>query len=169
MALGAGKRNESPAAMTHERTLEELGWPEILNALAERCRLPAGRARARSLPFQPDAAAAREGLLRVGEARSLSEAAWSLPLGGVGDVEGHLERASKGGVLEPVALRECAGLVRAVARTRAALEARAGEVTRLWAIAEPLDDDDSLAELIERSIEPSGTISDRASPTLAAR
>src|SRR5512143_2619481 len=114
----------------HPRTLEELGWPEILNALAERCRLPAGRARAHALPFQPDAAAVREALARVGEARALSEAAWSLPLGGVGDVEAYLERAGKGGVLEPLALRECAGLVRAASRTRNALEARASEAPR---------------------------------------
>jgi DNA mismatch repair protein MutS2 len=154
--------------MTHARTLEELGWPEILEALAQRCRLPAGRARAAALPFQPDAAAAREALERVDEARRLSEAAWSMPLGGVGDVEPHLERAAKGGVLEPISLRECAALVRAVVRTRRAMEARAGEVARLWALAEPLADDDRLADRIERCIEPSGTVSDRASPELAA-
>jgi DNA mismatch repair protein MutS2 len=154
--------------MPHPRTLEELGWPEILAALAQRCRLPAGRARALDLPFLPDGAAVREGLARVAEARTLSEAAWSLPLGGVADVAPNLDRAEKGGVLEPLALRECAGLVRAIARTRAALEARGSEVPRLWAIAEPLDGDDRLADRIERSIEPSGTVSDRASPTLAA-
>jgi DNA mismatch repair protein MutS2 len=152
----------------HERTLEELGWPAILDALAQRCRLPAGRARALALPFLPDAPAVREGLLRVAEARAISEAAWSLPLGGVGDVAPHLERAGKGGVLEPVALRECAGLVRAVARTRAALEGKAAELPRLWAVAAPLGDDDRLADRIERCIEPSGAVSERASPELAA-
>jgi DNA mismatch repair protein MutS2 len=152
----------------HTRTLEELGWPEILASLAQRCRLPAGRAHALRLPFLPDAAAVRDGLLRVAEARRLSEAAWALPLGGVGDVEPHLERAGKGGVLEPVALRECAGLIRAVARTRSALEARSAEVPRLWAVAEPLPGDDRLADRIERCIDPSGAVSDRASPELAA-
>src|SRR5512133_1309753 len=164
---GTERRDQAPH-MTHARTLEELGWPEILEALAQRCRLPAGRARAAALPFQRDAAAAREALERVDEARRLSEAAWSMPLGGVGDVEPHLERASKGGVLEPISLRECAALVRAVVRTRRAMEARAGEVARLWALAEPLADDDRLADRIERCIEPSGTVSDRASPELAA-
>ncbi|HSM92926.1 MAG TPA: Smr/MutS family protein [Anaeromyxobacteraceae bacterium] len=154
--------------MTHTRTLEELGWPEILEALAQRCRLPAGRARAHALPFLPDAAAAREALARVDEARRLSEAAWSMPLGGVGDVAPHLERAAKGGVLEPLALRECAALLRAIVRTRRAMEARATEAARLWAIAEPLSDDDRSADRIERCIEPSGAISDRASPDLAA-
>ena len=78
-----------------------------------------------------------------------------------------LDRASRGGVLEPLALRECAALVRAAARTREALRARAADVPRLWAIAEPLTEHPSLADRIERAIEPSGAISDRASPALA--
>lgn len=157
-----------PHAHDHaDRTLAELGWPEILAALAQRCRLPSGQRRAAALPFLPTAADAREGLLRVGEARRLSEAGFALPLSGVGDVEGHLDRAAKGGVLEPLALRECAALVRAAARTRNALEARAGDLPRLWAIAEGLSSDARLADRIERAIEPTGAISDRASPTLA--
>jgi DNA mismatch repair protein MutS2 len=150
-----------------DRTERELGWPEVLAALAERCRLPAGRRRALALPFQPDAAAAREALARVGEARALAEAGLALPLGGVGDVEAYLDRAAKGGVLEPLALRECAALVRAAARTRALLEARASEAPRLWTLAEPLSPSAALADRIERAIEPSGAISDRASPALA--
>jgi DNA mismatch repair protein MutS2 len=153
--------------MRVEDTLRELGWPEILAALAERCRLPSGRRLAEALPFLPDAAAAREALLLGGEARRLSESGFALPLGGVGDVDGHLERVSKGGVLEPIALRECAALVRATVRTRSTLELRAAELPRLWAVAEPLSDDAGLADRIERAIEPSGAISDRASPELA--
>ncbi len=150
-----------------DRSQGELGWPEILAALSSRCRLPAGRRRALALPFQPTAEEARESLLRVGETRRMSEIGLSLPLGGVGDVEGHLERASKGGVLEPLALRECSALARAAARTRGVLEARAAEAPRLWAIAEPLSPSAALADRIERAIEPSGAISDRASPELA--
>jgi DNA mismatch repair protein MutS2 len=149
------------------RTENELGWPEILAALAARCRLPAGRRAALATPVQPTAAEAREALARVGEARKLSEAAFALPLGGVGDVEAHLDRASRGGVLEPVALRECAALSRAAARTREALVSRAAEVPRLAAIAEPLEPSAALADRIERAIEPSGAVSDRASFALA--
>jgi DNA mismatch repair protein MutS2 len=149
------------------RTETELGWPEILSALAGRCRLPAGRRAALALPFLPTAAEAREALARVGEARRLSEAGSLLPLGGVGDVEGHLDRAARGGVLEPLALRECAALARAVARTRETLLTRAAEVPRLAALAEPLGPSAAIADRIERAIEPSGTVSDRASPTLA--
>jgi DNA mismatch repair protein MutS2 len=153
--------------MSDERTLRELGWPEVLSGLAARCRLPSGRRRALALAFQPDAGAAREALARVAEARGLSESAVALPLGGVGDVEGHLDRAARGGVLEPLALREAAGLLRAAARTRAALASRATESPRLWALAEPLSPGAALADRIEGAIEPSGAVSDRASPDLA--
>jgi DNA mismatch repair protein MutS2 len=154
--------------MRAEDTLRELGWPHILSALSARCRLPAGRRAAEALSFLPDAAAVREALARLGEVRRLSEAGTALPLGGVGDVEGHLERAGKGGVLEPIALRECAALARAAARTRRALEARAEDLPRLWGVAEVITADERLADRIERAIEPSGAISERASPALAA-
>jgi DNA mismatch repair protein MutS2 len=153
--------------MRAQDTLRELGWSQILDALAARCRLPAGRRAALALPFLPDAAAARDSLARVEEARALSESGFSLPLSGVGEVEDHLARAGKGGVLEPLALRECAALCRAAARTRAVLEERAAELPRLWALAEPITADARLADQIERAIEPSGAISDRASAALA--
>jgi DNA mismatch repair protein MutS2 len=154
--------------MRAQDTLRELGWSHILEALAARCRLPAGRRAALALPFLPDAGSARESLARVEEARSLSESGFSLPLSGVGEVEDHLARVGKGGVLEPLALRECAALARAAARTRASLAERAAELPRLWALAEPVTADPRLADRIERAIEPSGAISDRASPALAA-
>lgn len=151
-----------------DRTLEELGWSEMTGALAGRCRLPSGRRRALELPFLRSGAEACQALQTVGEARELAELRIALPLGGLADLEAHLERAAKGGVLEPLALRECAGLARAAARTREALERRTAQSPLLWGLAETLSDDPSLADVIERAIEPSGAISDRASPELAA-
>jgi len=152
----------------NQKTLEELGWPEVLAALAGRSRTPGGRKAALGLPFLASPQESREALLAVGEARALSEQRLALPLGEVGDVEAHLERAGKGGVLAPLALRECAALVRAAARTRAALEPRAAEAPRLWALAGALSADASLADRIESAVEPSGAVSDRASPALGA-
>jgi DNA mismatch repair protein MutS2 len=79
-----------------------------------------------------------------------------------------LERAGKGGVLAPLELREVASLARAAARTRASLSTRAGDLPRLFALATPLSDLAWLSEDIESAIEPSGAISDRATPALAA-
>jgi len=154
--------------MRAPESLRELGWQSLLEALSARCRLPAGRRAALTLGFHPDPGTAREALRQVEEARSLSEAGLSLPLSGVGSVEEHLDRVGKGGVLEPLALRDLSALLRASARTRAFLESQKGELPRLWAVAETLTADPRLADRIERAIEPSGAISDRASPALAA-
>ena len=148
-------------------SLDHLGWPDVIRALAQRCRLAAGKDHAARLGFHSSAADVREALLRVEEARALAESRQALPLAMSGDAEAHIDRAAKGGVLEPLALRECASLLRAASRTRDFLEARAGQAPRLWAIASALSGDERLADRIERAIEPSGAISDRASPELA--
>ena len=150
-----------------DRSLTRLGWPELTRALAGRCRLAAGSRRAHDLAFLGTAAEVREALLRVEEARALAEARLTLPLGAAGAAEEHLDRAAKGGVLEPLALRECASLLRAAARTRGFLERQAAQSPRLWAIASALSADERLADRIESAIEPSGAVSDRASPELA--
>jgi len=150
------------------RTLAELGWPRLLEALAGRCRTPGGRARALALPFLDGPAAARDALASVSEARTLSEEGTALPLSGAGDVREALARAAKGGVLPPLELREVASLARAAARTRSALASRSAALPRLWAGAEALSGDEGLADDLESAVEPSGAISDRASPALAA-
>jgi DNA mismatch repair protein MutS2 len=154
--------------MDLDRSMQELGWPEIVQALANRCRLPSGRSRALGLPLLSSEREVAEALQAVGEARELAELTIALPLGGLPDLAGHLERASKGGVLEPLALRECAALARAAGRTRGLLEQRAAPSPRFWALAQGLSQNPELVEAIERAIEPSGAISDRASLALAA-
>ena len=156
------------AADRADRTLAELGWPALLEALAARCRTPGGRRRALALPFLDGPAAARQALLAIAEGRALAEDGSSLPLSGAGDAGDALERAAKGGVLAPLELREVASLSRAAARTRRALEARASALPRMWALAGALSDRESLASEVEAAIEPSGALSDRASPALFA-
>ena len=151
----------------HPRTLEELGWPRILEALAGRCRTAGGKSLAATLPFLDSPAEVREALLRLAEARSLSESRTSLPIAAPGEPALALERAAKGGVLDPLPLRDVAALARSAARTRAALSPRQADLPRLWSLASPLSDAERLADRIEACIEPSGTISERATPELA--
>ncbi len=149
-------------------SLTHLGWPEVVRALAQRCRLTAGQRQAAALGFLNSAAEVRESLARVEEARLLAESRLTLPLGHSGAPEEYIDRAAKGGSLEPPALRDCASLLRAAARTRRCLEGRAAQSPLLWAIAEDLSSDERLADRIERAVEPSGALSDRASPELGA-
>jgi DNA mismatch repair protein MutS2 len=150
-----------------DRTAEELGWPRVLDALAARCRTPGGARAAHSLPLLETAGEVQAALSRLAEARALSESGTALPLSGAGEVGPQLDRAARGGALDPLALREVASLARAAARTRRTLQARAAELPRLWALAEALSDEELLADRVERAVEPSGAVSDRASPELA--
>ncbi|XXF75121.1 Smr/MutS family protein [Myxococcaceae bacterium GXIMD 01537] len=150
-----------------QRTLEDLGYAEILRALAHRCRTQPGKERALARPFLDSEAAVAEALSLVGEARTLlQQEQFSFPLGGVTDLRDPVHRASKGGMLEPRELIASAQLLLAFARTREALEEREERVPMLATIARRLPVLEGLAQRIDRSFEPDGTLSDRASPEL---
>jgi DNA mismatch repair protein MutS2 len=149
-----------------QRTLEDLGFAQVLRALAQRCRTAPGRERALARPFLDTEDQVTDALALVGEARLLSQEQFSLPLGGVSDLRDAVNRASKGGMLEPRELIASAQLLYAFARTREALEEREETVPMLATLGRRLPMLEALASRIDRSFEPDGTISDRASPDL---
>jgi len=148
------------------RTLHDLGFGDILAALAGRCRTDAGRERAHGRPFLESADAVRGALAVVEEARTLLAAEEPLPLDEVTDLRGSAERASKGGLLEPAELRACARTLFAFLRTREALLPRAAELPCLAAMASGLPELESLAARLDTSFEADGTVSERASEPL---
>ncbi len=91
----------------------------------------------------------------------------TLPLGGARDIRANVERAAKGSILEARELVEAAGVLAAAARTKDFLEGQAGRTPRLADLGEGLVDLTTVARRIESSFEPSGEVSDRASPALA--
>ncbi len=149
-----------------EKTLAELGWPHVLHALAALTRTPVGRERAFALPFLEDREEVLRHLGRVAEARRLTAQALEIPLADAPDARAHLLRAAREGILEPLALLECARLIRTSTRVRRFLWSRRDLVPALAGEAESLSDFDPLAAELERAIEPGGTLSDRASPML---
>jgi DNA mismatch repair protein MutS2 len=149
-----------------QRTLEDLGFAEMLRALAHRCRTAPGKERALARPFLDTEDQVSDALSLVNEARSLSQEQFSLPLGGVSDLRDAINRASKGGMLEPRDLIASAQLLYALARTREALEEREEAIPMMATLARRLPMLEALASRIDKSFEPDGTISDRASPEL---
>jgi DNA mismatch repair protein MutS2 len=146
--------------------LDDLAFTEVLKALAARCRTSAGRERAARRPFLESTGEVVNALALVEEARRLAEQQLSLPLSGLEDVRVHVERAAKGGLLEPKELLAVAHVTLACARLRELLEERDEWVPGLAAIARRLPSLPHLATRIERCFEPSGELSDRASPAL---
>lgn len=149
-----------------ERTLNDLGFAEIARALAMRCRTEPGKSRALSLRFLSGEDEVRASLSRTEEARWLAKEEFSLPLGGVVDARSWLERSAKGAALEPRELISIAQLLFSFERVREALEDRAEQVPGLAAIGARLPSLEPLAAKIDRCFEPSGEISDSASPAL---
>jgi DNA mismatch repair protein MutS2 len=149
-----------------QRTLEDLGFAEVLRALAHRCRTAPGKERAQARPFLDTEDQVADALSLVSEARVLAQEQFSLPLGGVSDLRDAVHRSSKGGMLEPRDLIASAQLLYAFARTREALEEREETVPMLAILGRRLPMLEALASRIDRSFEPDGTLSDRASPEL---
>ncbi|WP_044280886.1 endonuclease MutS2 [Myxococcus stipitatus] len=149
-----------------EKTLEDLGFSDVLRALTQRCRTEPGRERVLARPFHDTAEQVSEALALVAESRALSQEQFSLPLGGVVDLRIPAGHAAKGGILEPRQLIDAAQLLFAFVRTREALDERKERVPRLMDIARRLPILESLARRIDQCFEPDGEISDRASPEL---
>ncbi|MCP3100876.1 Smr/MutS family protein [Myxococcus sp. K15C18031901] len=149
-----------------QKTLEDLGFADVLRALNQRCRTEPGRERVAARPFLDSAEEVTEALALVTEARSLSQEQFSLPLGGVVDLRIPVGHAEKGGMLEPRQLIDAAQLLFAFTRTREALDERKERVPRLMDIARRMPLLESLARRIDQCFEPDGEISDRASPEL---
>lgn len=150
-----------------QRTLEDLGYAEVLRALAQRCHTQPGRERALARPFLDTEEEVSEALALVGEARSLLQhEQFTLPIGGLTDLRDAIARAAKGGMLEPRDLIDSAQLLFAFSRTREALEEREERAPRMAALARRMPLLEHVASRIDRSFESDGTISDRASPAL---
>lgn len=146
----------------------DLGFPRLLEALAGRARTDLGQARARERALLSGADEVGEALALVEEARLLAGEQRQLPLVGARDVRGLVDRAAKGATLEGKELKDVANVIAAISRTKDALDAQRGRVPRLARLGEELVELTTLARRIDAAFEPSGAVSDRASPELAA-
>jgi DNA mismatch repair protein MutS2 len=149
-----------------EPTLTALRFDEVRTALAGRTRTEAGKARAIARSFLAGREEVLESLALVAEARVLRSEPLLLPIGGLTEIRPNLERASKGALLEPRELMQVTHALFAFERTVEALQMRKERLPGLYAIAKAMPDLEALATRLERSIEPSGELSDRASPEL---
>ncbi len=151
------------------KTLTNLQWPAILSALAARAKTDLGRGLAERRPFLTERAAIEEELAKVGELAALaSEQGVGLPSWGVRDLSGPLERAAKGGVLEPPELLGAAAVLHALLQVRDFVEERQRALPRAWNVAQRIAEVGRLASRLERAFDASGQLADHASPELGS-
>jgi DNA mismatch repair protein MutS2 len=150
-------------AAISERTLEDLGWPKLLGALAGRAVTTLGVERALALPFLSDKGAALRSFGLIEEVRLLLREELPIPLGAVEDVGTLLLRASKGAILSATEVLACGRLIRSASDVQKFLKSVSLQAPGLSGYSEGLPALAPLASRIQRTIEPNGLIRDDAS------
>ena len=148
------------------KTLEDLGWPTLVEHWARRCATARGAAAVRAVALfeRPDEARARAA--EIAEARDLAARDARLPLGGIADIAAALERVRKAAALDAAELVAVATTGAALARLRAHLRAHAERAPRLAAYAERLADLGHVFHPILEAFDPDGRLVDHASDAL---
>lgn len=159
--------HRAPEESAFERTLRDLSFRTIVEAVAERCAGPLGTTLvARGLPIASTPDAARLLMDETAEAMRARHEGDPMPLDGLRDARPSLLRVSKGGVLSGPALADLLSVLGAARGLRRFLAKRKTTMPRLFAACALDPSLDALEEEIGAAIEPAGTIQDGASPTL---
>ena len=167
--------NDTAAADDLAASLDELDretrlaleWPALLAAIGSFCTSSAGKARALALHPAPslDAALARNQI--VAEALDLDRlrrwpSARSFP-----DVSEGVARANRGGVASAQELWQVREVLELAGKLRTFARSQQGTHVALSAAIDSPPELDALEEDLRHSLEPDGTVADRASPELS--
>lgn len=150
-----------------EKSLINLEFPKIRERLAAHTAYPPARELALSLRPTPDFGEAEAALALTREATRLLDARPEFNIGEAADIRPIIERAERGGVLDPPALLDVVRTLAACRRVREELTARAAAYPRLAAIAAGIHRLEGLRREIEQVIGPRAEVRDEASPRLA--
>lgn len=162
--MGETTEHRDTASSVPDKTGQDLEWDRLGQAVAQRCRGPL-RERLR-LPLASDLSQMRVFLAETEEAMALLGDGEPLPLEGLREIDGHLQRLERGGTLDGPALADLMSMVGAGRALRAFLgerRERAPHLQRACRIDPVLD---GLWERLREALEPDGTLLDGASPQL---
>ena len=146
------------------RSLVLLEFPQVRARLAELTSFPPGRRLAESLEPEADPVVVSRRLDETDQARSLLEERRGTGIGGAHDVGPWIERAARGGRLDPEQFVELAETLDATARLATALASDRRPLIRgLGRELHPLP---AVRSTLARSFDPVGELLDTASPRL---
>jgi DNA mismatch repair protein MutS2 len=152
--------------MISPKTLDDLGWPTLVDHWARRCATKRGEAHVRAVPLFEEIGQARERAAEIAEARALAARDAALPLGGIADVAASIDRVRKAAALEAPALVAVATTGRSLSRLRAHLRERREVAPRLAARADAIADLGHVYHPILEAFDPDGRLVDHASDAL---
>jgi len=148
------------------KTLEDLGWPTLVDHWANRCATTRGAAAVRASQLLDDIDRGRARAAEITEARALASRDAAVPLGGISEIATAIERVRKSAALEAAELVAVATTGRALARLRTHLREHAEHAPRLAALAEELADLGHVYHPILEAFDPDGRLVDHASDAL---
>jgi DNA mismatch repair protein MutS2 len=149
-----------------ERTLQDLGWPTLVEHWAKRCATVRGAAHVRALQLFSTIADARERAMEITEARALRSRDAALPLGDIADVAGAIDRVRKSAALDAPELVAVATAGRSLGTLRAHLREREAIVPRLAARGGLINDLGHVYHPILEAFDTDGKLVDHASDSL---
>ncbi len=149
-----------------EAALAALEWGKVISRLCSHAASEPGRDRCASLMPGTDLDAIRVSLEENRDGRRLLVADGPLPLEGLKEIAAEVEKATKGASLAPAELLLVGQTARTGERVRKFFEERRGKYPRLAHHAREIPPLRELADEIETKIDPSGNLTDRASPSL---
>lgn len=152
--------------MIAPKTLEDLGWPTLVDHWVKRCATARGEAHVRGLVLFDDAERARERVAEISEARALAARDARLPLGGISDVTPAIDRVRKAAALDAGELVAVATTGQALGRLRTHLREHAAVAPRLAARGAELGDLGHVYHPILEAFDPDGKLVDHASDAL---
>src|SRR5262245_64826618 len=117
--------------MISSRTLDDLGWPTLVDHWVKRCATRRGEARVRAAQLLDAIEEARDRAAEITEARGLASRGEPLPLGGISDIAPAIARVRKAAALEAPELVAVATTGRALAKLRGHLRTHAAIAPRL--------------------------------------
>ena len=147
------------------KTLADLEWGQIEQAVADRCRGPLGEGL--SLPLAQSFEEAKRVIAEAREAWTLLDRSDPLPLDGICEIASSLQHLEREGVLDGGALRDIRMTLRAAGALRRFLGQRKDSVPYLHRACGIDPTLDGLEEEVGMSIGDDGTILDSASAELA--
>jgi DNA mismatch repair protein MutS2 len=160
-------RSESPAAPTltmDARSIALLEFPLVRDRLAEKTSFPPSRRLADALVPSSDPVIVARGLDETDQARSLLSERPGVGVGAARDIGPAVERAARGGRLDPQQFLELADTLDATSRLQTALADDRRPL--LHALARELHPLPAIRSTLARSFDPTGELLDTASPRL---
>jgi DNA mismatch repair protein MutS2 len=152
--------------MGRESTLEDLGWPTLIDHWAKRCATKRGEMHVRTFQLFMWIHEARERAAEITEARGLAARDASLPLGDISDITDAIARVRKSAALEAADLVAVATTGRALGRLRKHLRERDAIAPRLAARANDVGDLGHVYHPILEAFGADGRLVDHASDAL---